>query len=95
MDIYVLTTTESRAAVRSMSKLLLLLMHCLFILPCWGSVFVPCFVSFLVLQSYWRGRERAGCFTLIVFHVSCDCLCTVALPRGVVGWSAARDCGIS
>ena len=33
------------------------------------SVFVPCFVvhcfvSFLVLQSSWWGRERASCFTL-------------------------------
>ena len=26
-------------------------------------------------------EERAGCFTLIVFLMSCDCLCSVAFPR--------------
>ena len=40
-------------------------------------VFVTCFamqslVSFLVLQSF-VGEERAGCFTLIVFLISCGC----------------------
>ena len=30
----------------------------------------------------------AGCFTLIVFLMSCDCNCYVALPRGGVGNSA-------
>ena len=39
------------------------------------------------------GEERAGCFTLIVFLMYCDCY--VALPHGVVGWSAVCDCGIS
>ena len=41
------------------------------------------------------GEERAGCFTLFVFLVSCDCYCSVALPHGDVGWSALCDCGIS
>ena len=54
----------------------------------------PCFViyyllvvSFLVLQSSCR-EEKAGCVTLIVSLVSCDCRCSVALPHGVDGWSA-------
>ena len=34
-------------------------------------------------------------FTLIVFLVSCDCDCSVALPRGVVGWSVVCNCSIS
>ena len=49
-------------------------------------------VSFLVLQSYRRGR--AVCFTFIVSLVSCDCHCSVALPHGAVGWSAVFVCGI-
>ena len=52
------------------------------------------YVSFLVLQSFWREREgerereRDGCFTLIVFLMYCDYYSSVALPRGAVGWSA-------
>ena len=42
-----------------------------------------------------RARERAGCFALSVFLVSCDSQCFVALPGSVVGWSAVCDCGIS
>ena len=40
-------------------------------------------------------EERADGFSLIVYFMSCDCLCSVALPRGSVGWSAVCDCGIS
>ena len=40
-------------------------------------------------------EERAGCFTLIVFLMSCDCLCSLTLPHGAVGWSAVCECGIS
>ena len=32
-------------------------------------------------------REKTGCLTLIVFLMSCDCMCSVALAHGVVGWS--------
>ena len=39
-------------------------------------------------------RERAGCFAFIVFGMSCYCKCSMALPRGAVGSSAVRDCGI-
>ena len=40
-------------------------------------MFSPCFVmlysvSFLFLQSSWRGRE--SWFTLIIFLISCDCI---------------------
>ena len=40
-------------------------------------------------------EERAVCFVLIVFLMSCDCYCSVALPHAAVGWSAVCDCGIS
>ena len=33
---------------------------------------VQCFVSFLVFNVLLDGEERAGCFTLFVFLVSCD-----------------------
>ena len=62
-------------------------------------MFVPCFaiqylVSILVLHSFRSREERADCFILIVFLLSCDCKCSVSLPHGVVGWSAVCDCGI-
>ena len=37
------------------------------------------------------GGERADCLTLFDLLVSCDCYWYVALPRGVVGWSAWCD----
>ena len=56
--------------------------------------FVVCyFMSILVLQSSWLGRERVGFFAWFVFLVSCDCC--VALPCDSISLSAACDCGIS
>ena len=37
------------------------------------------------------GEVKAGCFTLIVFLMSCDCYCSVALPQGAMGCSAVCD----
>ena len=53
------------------------------------------FVSILVLQLSWRGKERAGFFAIIVLQMYCYYKCSVALPHSVVGWSAVCDCGIS
>ena len=39
-------------------------------------------------------EERAGCFALIEFLLSCDCWCSVAIPSGAVGCSALCDCAI-
>ena len=36
-----------------------------------------------------------GCFSCIVFWMSCYCKCPVAIPHGAVGWSAVCDCVIS
>ena len=54
--------------------------------------FVLCyFVSILVLQSFWWGRESwLLCFVYLV-----SCHCCVALPRGAMGLSVVCDCGIS
>ena len=42
---------------------------------------------FLVLQSFCLAR-RAGCFTFIVFLMSCSCYRYLSLPHGAMGWSA-------
>ena len=65
------------AAVRSKAVVLLLLTFCLLLLPLWESVIVLCFVvrffmSILVLQSSWWGRESW-------------LLCLICLP-GVLWW---------
>ena len=45
--------------------------------------------------NHLEKEEKAGCVTIIVLQMYCYCKCSVALPRGAVGWSAACDCGIS
>ena len=55
-----------------------------------GSVFgvcfvVHCLVSFLALQSSWRGGGGGVCFALIVFPVCCGCWCdSSSRCRGLV-----------
>ena len=50
---------------------------------------------FSTLCNHLDGEERAGCFTLTVFLMSCDGRCSVGLPRGAVGWSTVCDWDIS
>ena len=85
------------ATVRSKAVVLLLLTFCLLLLLLWEAVIVLCFgvryfMSILVLQSSWCGREGW-------------LLCLICFP-GVSGWlsgsycgamglSAVCDCGIS
>ena len=54
-----------------------------------------CFAVFCVLSGHTviLMEKKACCFTLFVFLVSCDCFCSVDLPRGAVGWSAGCECG--
>ena len=52
------------------------------------------FVSFLVCNHLGE-EERAGCFAFFVLRMSCNCICSVALPYGVMGWSAVCDCVFS
>ena len=39
--------------------------------------------------------KRVGCFTIIVFLMSCSCKCSVSLPCGAVGRPTVCDCVIS
>ena len=78
------------AAVRS--KAIVFVVDSLFIVAlivCKSFVFGSCIASFAIFLL--RKRERAACFTLIVFLVSCDCKCYVVLPHGTVGWFAVCD----
>ena len=56
---------------------------------------LPCsmFRCTLLFCNHIDGDERAGCFTLFVFLVSCAWY--VALPQGAVEWYPVCDCGIS
>ena len=82
---------------------LLLLTYFLLLLPLFVGILclalvllfsTLCQSSFVIILME-RERERAGCFALSVFLVSCDSQCSVALPGSPVGWSAVCDCGIS
>ena len=83
-----LVTQVILTAVRSKAVVLLLLTFCLLLLPLWESVIVLCFVvryfmSILVLQSSWWGRESW-------------LLCLICLP-GVSWWlsgSSSRCHGV-
>ena len=71
------TAAHSKAVV-------LLLIHCLLLLPLCESVIFLCFVvrSFMsiLVCNHLDGEERAGCFAWFVLLVSRDCC--VALPCG-------------
>ena len=83
-----LSPRVAKAAVRSKAVVLVLLTFCLLLLPLWESVIVLCFdvryfMSILVLQSSWWGRESW-------------LLCLICLP-GVLWWlsgSSSRYHGV-
>ena len=52
-----------------------------------------CFVAFLLVLVLIGKRELIA--LLCLSSLSCDCYCSVALPRGAVGWSVMCDYGIS
>ena len=96
-----LSAPVAYTAVRSKAAALLLLIHCLLLLPLWESVIVLCFVvrnfmSILVynhLNGGGGGGGRAGCFAWFLLLVSRDGCVTI--PRGAISLSAFCDCGIS
>ena len=56
-----------------------------------GYALIYILSSFAIIQA----EERTGCFAFIVLRMSCYRECYVALPPGVVGWSALCDCVFS
>ena len=80
-------------AVRSKAVVLLLLIHCLLLIPLCESVIVLCFVvrnfMSILVYNHLDGEERAGCFAWFVLLMSRDCC--VALPRGAMSLSAVCE----
>ena len=91
------------ASVCSKAMVLLLLIHCLFMLSLFGWVCVvigPCYAllsGLSLLQSSGRGRI-AGCFTLIVLLLALflvfGALC-LFLTVSLIGLQCVNFCGIS
>ena len=52
--------------------------------------------GFVLVHAYQTVRcSTAGCFTFVVFWISCRCYCSLTLPHSAVGWSEVCDSGIS
>ena len=45
--------------------------------------------------NHLEEEEKAECFAIILLQMYYYYKCSVALPHGVMGWSAVCDCGIS
>ena len=62
-------------------------------------MFCPCFVIqyfvIVLFCNHFEGDDKAGCFAIPVFMMSSNSKCSLAVPRSVMGWSAACDRGIS
>ena len=62
-------------------------------------IFGPCHVKICLCGikpcTTLNGEERASCFTLTVFLMSCDNQSFVALLQSAMGWSVVCDCGNS
>ena len=82
---------------------LLLLMNCLiYVLPTvcvcvcvWCSVFFFVLVCITLCPFFCSNNLEGGDFVFIVSPMSCNFICSVALPHGAMGWSAVCDSGIS
>ena len=84
----------ARAAIRFKAVVLLLLINCFMHFPLFVGILYLAFILLCItLCPHWFSNhlddeERACCFALFVFLVSCNCKCSVALPRVAIGWSA-------
>ena len=88
-------------AVRSKAEVLMLFIYCF--------MYVPLFVGALCLSLFHcvllcvhssfaiilKKNKKLGALLLLSFRCIVTIICFVALPRGIVGWSAVCDCGIS
>ena len=85
-------------AVCSNAVVLLLLNHCLLLLPLFvGFGFCQCLVMLYLVYNvlnHLDEEERSGCFTLTIYLLTFSYKCSVSLPYSAVSWSALSDCGI-
>ena len=56
-----------------------------------GPLYLSLFTVFFPCSNYLEEKD----FVFIVSSMSCHFICSVALPRGAMGWSAVCDSGIS
>ena len=56
--------------------------------PCFFYSVLSILFNFAVVSLREKERERAGCFTLIVFLISRGCKNLVSKPHNAFGWSA-------
>ena len=57
--------------------------------------FLFCNAVISVLSSFaitWLGKREL--VAVMAFLLSCDCECSLSLPRGAIGWSVVCDCDI-
>ena len=78
----------------------LLLIPCFCASHCFRGGLCLVFVLLCITKypfEFFSHLGEAVCFAFIVLLMSCDseCFCSVAHLRGVIGWSAICDCGIS
>ena len=91
----------ANATVRSKAVVLLLIIYYFMYIPlfvgvlCWSLFRYALLYVLSSFAIFLTRKKEPGCFTFIVFLMSCYCKCPVALPHGAVGWSAVCDCGIS
>ena len=77
---------------------LLLLINCLYTPYClceWCYVFVFVLVCIALCPFSCSNHLEEEDYVFIVSPMSCHFICSVALPRGAMGWSAVCDSGIS
>ena len=60
-----------------------------------GITSTPLIIKVYMRASSCIGSGSAGCFAFVDLQMYCYYKCSVALPYGVIGWSAVCDCGIS
>ena len=79
----------AKSAVRSKAAVLLLFINCFFGGYHCLSLTLFCYAVLSVLSIFaiiLMGKRELIALILIVNLMYCDCLCFVALPRGIVGW---------
>ena len=62
---------------------------------CWSLFWYALLYVFCCFAIILMGKREMLALLLLSFGMYCYCKCSVAFPRGAVGWSAVCDFGIS